>query len=85
MFPSHVTLTFYRLSAERAAAISAVCKVHGATVQRLAQGRSALGLCKVVATFASAPGWADNNTSAGQAKAACVAAGLTNALTFQRP
>lgn len=81
-FSDTVVKTFYWLNSERAAAIAAICKRHGATVKRLAQKRGCLGYCKVQATFAR-HSWAASFEDCRAAVSEVQAAGLVNSLTFQ--
>jgi hypothetical protein len=76
-----IVQTYEWLNADKAAAIAAILKQHGATVQRLAQKRGTLGVCKLVATFQE-HSWAATAPKARDAKQAVIAAGLTDSLTF---
>ena len=82
-FDSKVTKTFNWLNSNRAKDITAICKKHGGKTNRLAQERGILGVCKIVATFNSFPGWASNNEAAALATTEIIDSGLTNGLTFQ--
>jgi hypothetical protein len=74
-FPDHVSRTYEWLTADRAAAIGAIAKSHGAKVQRLAQSRTALGVCKVTVTVRK-HSWAASNEVMGRIKTDLAAAGL---------
>ena len=81
-FSHEVKISFNWLNAERAKQITTICKSHGAKIQRLAQERGVLGICKVVATFSKYPGWYDNSIVARECRKEVIGKGLTNQLTF---
>lgn len=82
LFSDEVVKVFNWLNADRQKQIAAICKRHGAKVQRLAQERGALGHCKVRAVF-RLHSWFASSQAAGAAVKECEAAGLISSLTWQ--